>query len=263
MRMTGFTGLSELEPAEEFDPTQGWVRQRRVRGLHGDVKRLIQGLNSAGLRASITPIDGTPMSEARWWVQGLDDGSDEDDSAVVIWSLRRNVDEPSINEHWKSKLVEAAFPGALAWLESKANEYKAQALAAAQASQLPPAPPSAISGRLLTGASATIDSYARSLVDLWIRGESTFVRFQYVLRKIITVPANSTQKPNNADVGMVYTTAGLQAAYPLPAEVLFTLPTAEWLKVSPEVDQVTNGKFQISDEWWSADSYDRFLYPAA
>jgi len=83
------------------------------------------------------------------------------------------------------------------------------------------------------------------------------------LRHTVVITSNSTIQPVLTNVGKVYSTAALQSAENIPGTIKFSLPDGYWLKRTPTVDQYGTDKWQITQEYWHADSYSTFLYEEA
>lgn len=114
----------------------------------------------------------------------------------------------------------------------------------------------------------TIESF---IFALKAREETSFILPQYVLRKTDTVFAQSQLAAAHANKGKIHNYADLVNAEPtLPAAILIdplnlSIQTEggkplNWLKMAPEVDQVTGGRYQIVQEYWAFAHFNPFIY---
>ena len=116
------------------------------------------------------------------------------------------------------------------------------------------------------------------------KGVEAFTISQYVLRNTVTTQYTSAigavaLAPYYADVNTIWDTsdittmmtAGTRPIDPPSSTVPFTLPligllsgspfsTYKWLYRTPDVQQLGNGKWQITREWWETTDYSTILY---
>lgn len=116
------------------------------------------------------------------------------------------------------------------------------------------------------------------------KGVEAFTISQYVLRNTLTTQYTSAigavaLAPYYADVNTIWDTsditammtAGTRPIDPPTSTVPFTLPligllsgspfsTYKWLYRTPDVQQLGNGKWQITREWWETTDYSTILY---
>ena len=116
------------------------------------------------------------------------------------------------------------------------------------------------------------------------KGVEAFTVSQYVLRNTVTTQYTSASgaqllAPYYVDVNKIWTTSDLttmMAASTRPIDppsstVAYTLPligllsgspfsTYKWLYRTPDVQQLGNGKWQITREWWETTDYSTILY---
>lgn len=117
-----------------------------------------------------------------------------------------------------------------------------------------------------------------------LKGVESFTVSQYVLRNTITLQYASTAgaqalAPYYVDVNKIWETSDITAAMtamtrpidPPTSAVAFTLPLIgllsgspfsgyKWLYRTPDVQQLGNGKWQITREWWETTDYSTVLY---
>ncbi len=116
------------------------------------------------------------------------------------------------------------------------------------------------------------------------KGVEAFTVSQYVLRNTVTTQYTSASgaqllAPYYVDVNKIWATSDLTAMMtastrpidPPTSTVAFTLPligllsgspfsTYKWLYRTPDVQQLGNGKWQITREWWETTDYSTALY---
>lgn len=96
------------------------------------------------------------------------------------------------------------------------------------------------------------------------RGSKSKMIPAYVLRRTRQITENATLKPDDANVGKVYTTAQLQVAEPIPFTIKWSMPEGIWLKMAPDVKPIQGTpRWSITQEWWWAEYYDTFVYDPA
>lgn len=87
---------------------------------------------------------------------------------------------------------------------------------------------------------------------------------QFVLRRQVTVPGFYSGNYANSNANRQFTKAQLQSMEALPAALFFEIPAAgAWLKRTPSMRQLEDGRWEITNEWWHGDSIPVELYPPA
>lgn len=118
----------------------------------------------------------------------------------------------------------------------------------------------------------------------YLKGVEFFPVSQFVLRNTVTAQYSSTVAnqilvPFYANVNQIWSTTQLQAAMtaqtrpidpPTNPSVAYTLPligvlgtifsSSKWLYRTPDVQQLGNGKWQITREWWESTDFSDILY---
>lgn len=124
----------------------------------------------------------------------------------------------------------------------------------------------------------------KEICDEMLKGVEAYPISQFVLRNTITVQYSSTVAaqvlvPYYANVNQIWSTTQLQAAMtaqtrpidpPTVPSVAYTLPligvlgtifsSSKWLYRTPDVQQLGNGKWQITREWWETTGFSDILY---
>jgi len=245
----GTTGLQLISSARVYDPASGDRTLRRYKGNHDDVLAQYQSLLGSAYRVSIEPIEGTPKS-----ILTIDEigapGGNVDENVQTVWTLQSTVEDAPLAEHPKFKAVLSLMPDeGLAQFNADLDEWLSGTV------------PSAWSGGL--GGLGDLEDYVR------LRGEGvdTWQRARYTLRKVKTVAANSAIVVSHANVLRYYTGAqigGIDGDAP-PTALIGTLPAGHWLKMPPQIDQLSNGRYTLSQEWWYGEigEWDPRIYQAA
>ena len=95
------------------------------------------------------------------------------------------------------------------------------------------------------------------------KGVESYTVSQYVLRHTRVVVRRSNLKPSTTNIGKIFaTTADLRSKESIPT-LLFDLPEGVWLKRTPTQEQSSADKYDITQEYWHADSYDTFVHEQA
>lgn len=205
------------------------------------------------------------------------DGEERPDILTNIWDLGGNALQQRIFDHPKALELEAAHFGWLRIIEKEVEDYVTSDISAAfvlqhtfltTADGSGPGVGAVVS--IHNPPSTKADNAAALAKDL-LRGVEGYRVPQYVLRNVRTVPASSSLTAVHENVEKLFTTAALQAdvianydSAGIPSELLGTLPSVGyWQKQTPTVEQVSNGKWQLLQEWWYVDDYSTFLYTLA
>jgi hypothetical protein len=124
----------------------------------------------------------------------------------------------------------------------------------------------------------------KTICDEMLKGVEAFTISQYVLRNTIITQYDSgiganALSPYYANVNQIWDTSDITAMMtaqtrpidPPTSAVAFTLPliglltaapftSSKWLYRTPDVQQLGNGKWQITREWWETTDYSTVLY---
>ncbi len=121
----------------------------------------------------------------------------------------------------------------------------------------------------------------QNLCKFILQGQESFTVSQFVLRNTKTTQYTSSLLPHYANVNRIWTTANIKTLMaaetktidPPTSIVDYTLPllgvigstafaTSKWLYRTPEVQQLGNGKWQITKEWFEGDEINTSTYKA-
>lgn len=135
----------------------------------------------------------------------------------------------------------------------------------------------------LVALSSTQLNNLEAICQDYMKGVEAFTISQYVLRNTKTVQYNSAVAavaliPYYGDVNKIWLTSDITALMladtrpidPPTSTVAYTLPligvlgtvfnTSKWLYRTPDVQELNNGKWQITREWWESTDYSVALY---
>jgi len=119
-----------------------------------------------------------------------------------------------------------------------------------------------------------------SLCEDILRGQEVFTISQFVLRNVKTTQYTSALIPHYANVNRIWSTANittLMAAetrtidppsstvagtMPLLGVLGGTLTGSDWLYRTPDVQELNNGKWQVTKEWWEGTEVSKNTYKA-
>lgn len=108
-------------------------------------------------------------------------------------------------------------------------------------------------------------SYALFVIAETLGNNDKAARFPYILSRSILVSQTATNlSPTQPTKPVVYssTTALLQAQGPVPTAYATTLPNGQWLEHPVNIQDVTRGRVEVSQQWQWATAWDTFLrYP--
>jgi hypothetical protein len=76
----------------------------------------------------------------------------------------------------------------------------------------------------------------------------------------MTVSPGFYEAASMTNVNRIYTKASLTTAEGIPGTIVFSMLDGQYLKRTPTITQQPNGRFQIVNEWWHADTWSTLLY---
>ncbi len=265
-----FTGqvVTELQAQLRFSPQQGWQTVRTWRGKREAVEALVAQVAFGAIGVELH--GDAPYAELAvtyGFLFGQDPANDPT-QIQSLWSLAANVVQKPLMEHPslvevfnssppKYQLVTGA-PGAPSAVSQGAAlvQFNAQIQ---RLQETPQAPETVVWDVYdLSGAVAGVFRFYYTAL---LNNVTTFVWSQFVLRHVNVVAPGSSVKPSYKNVLKFYTAEQLKAAERIPATIQFELPVGPWLKQTPTLEQLPSGKFQITQEWWSAAGNDQLIYP--
>lgn len=264
--MAGTLGPIELPSIEGWDPRTGGSITRRFKGDQTLVRALALTHKAAGARIELMPPEEGGYSELRA-TYGASDTQPPGEPLADVWTLLGNDLEKDLWTHPKirAEIAKATNPEDLAQIKGEIEmlvkgegevthsdgEVYALTFDHIYAIHIDPLGP------------GMVEATWRAFVGALSRGETSYVVSQWVLRHSLVVAANTSIKPTITNIDKVYTTAGLQSAEAIPATIKFDLPTGQWLKKAPTVEQESADKWRITQEWWFAEEWDSWTYDMA
>ena len=194
------------------------------------------------------------------------DGITTEDILSNVWSLPGNEIQQRIFDHPKALELEAAHPGWLRIIEKEVEAYIAGDTTAAFGLVATFDPGVGAIQSKINPPATKADNAEELAADLR-RGVESYGISQYVLRNVRTVPAESSLTAVHTNVQDMFTTAQLATEAvnnyggAIPNALLGTFPsTGYWQKKSPSVEQTSNGKWQLIQEWWYVNDFSTFAY---
>lgn len=238
--------MEEQRMVRRWTARTGWSYVRSWRGLDGDCAALISQLQALGVDVDVEDEEG-PYAIVRGNFLGGEDGIVPAPEITTVWTRRSNVGEKSIYDHPTSvELGEAVLKEIQNQVDKSVSWAVAKAAVEAKAT-----------------AEGVNQVTAVDLLRLATRNVEAYIETQYVLRKTQIVPKKANLVVQDTNVGKLLTTSTLNTLEQVPTNLLFTLPVGNWLKMPPEIDQRSDGKWEVVEEWWYAESPATYLYGAA
>jgi len=226
--------VQELPAEREYSVTRGWRTVRRFRGSRQAIDDFIPVALQDGSSIRVQPGDDG-VSTLEVWFDDAQDGSSVDAEAQITttWSVNSNDLEKDLFTHAKfDALVEADQQALRDLRESKIG---------------------------IADAPSTGD--AAEFANLIIAGVTGYTISQIVLRRTKLISSVAAIYAVNANANKRYTRAGLIAAEGIPLAVRAEMPGAgQWLARTGQKEQLSSGKYQVTQEWWHADSWSPLIY---
>lgn len=247
---------------KDYDPGQGW---RTTYVYEGD-SLSIYGL-TANLRSDQkASIDDSDKPLFRLTVQSPDAGS----ASVAndfVWSVELVGSEvqPSIYAHPRTQ---ALSDGVIAAIKVAVKEVEDSSISEAVAKVA--SGTTAVRAAATTAGTSAAD--AAEVLALVLRDITSYTDSQYVLKRTQTISTRSQLILNYENINRIHSTALVNAVEIIPYTVLVAIvqivAPAEmsgfawgWLKKTPSINQVANGKFTASQEYWLG-QWSTYLYGA-
>lgn len=235
MSQIGTAGLIKQPTARVYSPATGWAYVESWIGDQDDADAQADALAGTGVTVSVEPLDG---GRARLTVTDSGDSTGNVDNQIqTVWTLIPQVEHV---EPWEVPAVVAEIDSL-----SAANKWKlSEDIAAIRRGEVPP-----------NYDAGTWSGYGDIALALQaFAGQKTYITTRATLRKSRTVSARSSQTADWVGVMKIWTTAQIIAAEAPPSTIIGTLETGDWLKVAAGVEQLSDGRFVITTEWWYRES---------
>ncbi len=262
----GETGFSLQPSPTSFTEGQGWSTTLSYRGASNKLADFLQqivviGLTFGGITGLRISPDGPYTNADVTFAQSpYNPNPAGADPIARTWNLRANMVEQDVNNHPRIltgfTLGGVTYPGLYTYTQSEMIAWRKQLafmLSGEESSSLDP---------------STIKAVIFGLLS---RGENSFDVPQYVLKKTDTVFSKTQLVPIYENVSKIHNYHDLVVAEPtLPSAGLIdalNLALAKihqkpinWLKMPPEVDNVTAGRYQISQEYLGLSNFNPYMY---
>lgn len=262
MTFYGSKELVEDDYSLETAPSQGESWTRRYRGGFTEVKDAYDSARIAGLRARMDPIGNGYWSLVVVYAGGTATGPSEILSEK--WTMEGSDLEKSIWELPKvyAELIKITDVSALArvraYIESfVSGEYIVQdqdgvdiVLTESKITDITNA--YGVNSAIITG-----------LIQSLSRGTEAKPVSSFVLRHTMIVPANSVLKPGYTNLGRMIGTGTLISTENIPSTILFNIPDGYWWKKAPTITELDSGRWQFTQDFVHADSFDVFAWEDA
>lgn len=233
----GDPSLIELEPERSYSARDGWRSVRRWRGSKQAVNGFIPTLLVDGFQIRIVPDEG-PNATIEAWFDNAQDGADvtADAQIVTTWFVLANAVEQHITESAKfTALGDTDEDFIRAYLDDFYTYAEVSALVSA--------------------------GDATEFVKLINQGKTSYEISQIVLRRIKIMSGYASAVALLSNSNKVYSRAQIISAFSPPSAVQSEMPAAgEWLARNGTKEQLANGKWQVTLEFWHGD-YISFVYP--
>ena len=257
----GTYDLISLEPAQRWTPRGGLVSNPRTKMLHATVPAFTANLRAQGYAYEVEPMGETPYSIVT--TLAVDPDATSDTILNDLWELDGNDLEkdywsaPKIKKDWLGgiDLTQQAAVRALVerWVREGGDQTEFE---------------NSVEVIIGGGPVQSISPENKAILDLVVSdlaaGTQSYAVAAYVLRRTITVPANTALGPSFANANKILTQAQLFQAEPtIPLNLRATLPDGFWQKKTPTARQQPDGRWQYLVEYWWAEEYSTMLYETA
>lgn len=234
----GNVSVIEQDPEIEWNSTSGFRATRKFRGLKEDILGMVPAMRQAGYTFRISPDEDGPMSECVMTAPDAQDGADPsaDTEITTTWTVAGNDIEKDLEAH----------PNWLDLAETEREllrEYKAGSKKESEVT---------VAGGLST--------YATNFKALIKAGTTSYTMSQIVVQRTMTVGPGYAGAAAMSYINRIYSQGGLTTAEGIPLTIVFTMLAGYYLKRTPTITQQPNGRFQITNEWWHADTWSTTLY---
>ena len=250
---TGAVGPIKLSDDYEWDPKNGPRAVQRYRGTRREIFGFLPTVQQGGNQIRVTQEGESAMFILELRASEALDGSDPSTEVQTqtLWTLSGNDREVSVLIRGQEKGLKQATIGAV---RRAVQDVQTGASADADASE------SYV--RSVAQAQGDNEDDAATLFRLVLEGTDSYGISQYVLRRQKTVPEGYVFL-KSPYCGKIYTTAQILAEdNTIPQGIQNQMPSQFWLKRTPTIEQQSNFKLTLTDEWWHSYSYSTFIYDA-
>jgi len=227
--------ITEYDPEIEWSSANGYRATRKFRGLKSDILGQVPAMRQAGYTFRITPDEDGPFAECTMTAPDAQDGADSsaETELTTTWTVAGNDIEKDLESH----------PNWLNMAETEREllrEYKA--------------------GSKKESEVTTTTTHGANFKTLIKAGTTSYTISQIVVQRTMTVGPGFAGAAAMSNINGIYSANGLTLAESIPQTIVFTLLSGYYLKRTPTITQQPNGRFQIVNEWWHADTWSTTLY---
>ena len=236
----GNVSVVEQDPELEWSSTTGFRATRKFRGLKEDILGMVPMLQMAGFSFRISPDEDGPMSECVMTAPDAQAGADAsaETELTPLWTVAGNDIEKDLESH--PKWIDLAVSTRENLRDFKNGSKK--------------------EGDVVVAEADLTSSDAADFYDLIKAGTTSYTISQIVVQRTMTVSPSYAGAIAMTNVNRIYSKAGLTSAESIPGTIVFSLLAGYYLKRTPTITQQPNGRFQITNEWWYADTWSTLLY---
>ena len=196
---------------------------------------MVPSMRQAGYTFRITPDEDGPMSECVMTAPDAQDGADPsaETEITTTWTVAGNDIEKDLEAH----------PNWLSMAETEREllrEYKA--------------------GSKKESEVTTTTTHGANFKTLIKAGTTSYTISQIVVQRTMTVGPGYAGAAAMTNINRIYSQTGLTVAEGIPLTIVFTMLAGYYLQRTPTITQQPNGRFQITNEWWHADTWSTTLY---
>ncbi len=234
----GNVSVIEQDREIEWSSTTGFRSTRKFRGLKDDILGMVPSMRRAGFSFRITPDESGPMAECVMTAPDAQDGaeSNAETEITTIWTVAGNDIEKDIESH-------PAWIGLAQSSRENLRDFKNGSKKEGDV--------------VLAEGDADADEF-KALIKA---GTTSYTISQIVVQRTMTVaPTYSAGAASMTNVNRIYSKSGLTTAESIPDTIFFSLLAGQYLKRTPTITQQPNGRYQITNEWWHADTWSTLLY---
>ncbi len=244
---TGTYNFISLTPRERWTPRGGRVSEPRTKMLNTSVASFTASLRSNGYAYEVEPLGESPFSIVT--TLAVQEDATETTVLADLWELDGNDLEKSI---WELPKVKTEINKTTDLTERSAIRYNIEQFVRGEGTE-----------GATTPANFDPEVYTALLKSL-ISGVESFPVSTYVLRRTITLPANTALAPAFDYSNQIFTTTTLlNYETTIPGNLKNTLPAGYWQKKTPTAAQQSDGRWVYRVEYWWAEEFDEFLYETA
>ena len=232
----GALGFQQQPSLPAYSPSLGGTQEDRWRGPSGELNNFMGQMATTGATARCISNDGALAEVSVSWPR-WQDGNPANNTALLTpqWGLKGNDLSKDIFTHDGFVALNSTQRNYLREVRNGDDTHRGD---------IDPTGPPA------------------DFLNAILRKEESFTLSQWVLHLSTTLAATWTGPISVLNVGSVYeTTAGMRSAEGVPGNLPFPIPAGQWLKRTPTYSPKSDGKWDYTQEWWWANSWDATLYP--